>query len=262
MQYTIAELMEEIGISETEVGIYTTLLKDGPLTMAEIASGASVPRTTCIENIKRLIKKGLVSQTVMRSRKQYIAEEPEKIRTIMYHKQVEAESRVKKLNELRNDLPNFLSLLSDKSKEGRKKSKFPIKYYEDSNGFLDVCERSLTNSTQEILFISNMDEWKKVFTDEYAYQYYVPKRLQKKLFAKTLAIKSPLAANIRSSDSELMREMRFLPEGYDFKPTIIINDNEVSIMTSSDPYNAILIEDSDITKLFRDVFNNLWTSAN
>lgn len=254
-------LLDNLGVQNTEASLYIKLLEFGPLTITDLALKSKTPRTTVHINVDKLIQKGLITQTNKNGRKILIAENPNKLKLFVLNKKIELENQLEHLSETNNELDEAIQDVIENLPQTPEKTEVIVKYYEGLNGFKDVCQRSLKNSTKEILFISNMDEWKKVFTDRYAYTYYVPERIKKNLFAKTLAMRSKKAEEIKSSDRELLREMRFLPDSYNFDPTIIINDNEVSIMTSSQPYTAVLIQNSSITKLFRDIFNDLWSKA-
>jgi len=254
-------LLNEIGIQNTEALVYLKLLELGSLSRTDLARKSKIPRTTVHENVDRLIQKGLISLTNKNGRKILTAENPNKLKLFVMNKKLELETQLDHLSDTSKELDETIKDIIENVPQSAESGEVDVKYYLGLNGFKDVCQRSLSNSSKEILFLSNMDEWKKIFTDKYAYTYYVPERIKRNLFAKTLAIRSKKAEEIKTSDRELLREMRFLPDSYDFDPTIIINDNEVSIMTSSKPYTAVLIQNKSITKLFRDVFNNLWKEA-
>lgn len=245
------DFLIDFGLTEREVSLYTTLLNSGPNTIMNLSRLTGIKRSTTHNNVEELIGKGLISQTNFGERRMVIAESPDKLKLLMQQNKY-------KIEKMSEKLPNVISKIMKLIPESGIKNNIEVKYFEGLAGFKDVCERSLINSSKEVLFLSNMDEWKKVFTDKYAYEYYVPVRLQKKIFAKTLAIKTDSAMEIKNADKEFMREMRFLPKGFEFEPTLIISDSEVSIMTSSEPYTAILIQNESIAKLFRDIFYNLW----
>ncbi len=255
----IYRFAEEIGLSQTETDLYLQLIKEGSSTFTELSRKCKIPRTTVYENIERLINKGLVTQVTKGSTKKLIAEDPRRVETLLMNQQIEYQSKLDKISNINGQLGDFVNLVNNFIPQGSEKNEFSVRYFQGVEGFLDVHQRTLNNQEKEILFISNMDEWKKVFTDEFAYKFYVPERIEKKIFAKTLAIDTKVARDIRKNDKLYFREMRFLPEGFEFEPTLIISDKEISLMTSTKPYTAILIENVNIAKLFRDMFNFLWS---
>src|SRR5947207_694165 len=81
--------------------------------------------------------------------------------------------------------------------------KVEVKYYQGEKGFKEVCQRSLDNAKDEILFISNPEEWYKGFTDEYDKEYYIPSRLKRNLGVRTLVSQGEKAKLVKSQDKDI-----------------------------------------------------------
>lgn len=254
----IHQILTKLGFDKNEIEVYIKLLELGGSTLTNLSVVMGVPRTNIYRAVDKLEDKTIVYRIEKNGKKLLKAEHPKKLEVVLKNKEADAAKYLKELKELRDTLPLTIKTIVDILPNSLDKNPPIVKFYQGIQGFKAVCERSITNSTKETYFISNMDKWKKVFTDEYAYNYYVPKRLEKKLFAKTLAVKTSLAGKIKSKDEEYFREMRFLPESFYFEPTIIISDEEVSIMISNKPYSAILVQHKETTKLLKDFFNYLW----
>lgn len=255
------EILHKLGLNVNDTKLYLELLESGRISITELSRNSDVPRSTAYESIERLQGKGLVSQVIVGNRKELVAEDPSKIKTVLYNNKLKKEAELAELNRVEAEIPEFLEFAKKLTLSSLGELNVQVKFYEGERGFRQVSKRSLNSAQTEILFISNMDEWKQIFTDEFAYKDYVPARLEKGLYARTLAMRSDLATGIRSEDQKYKREMRFLPDNFKFKPTIIITKTEVSIMTSSKPYSAILIEGEIIAKLFTDIFNELWENT-
>lgn len=258
---SISDKLATLGFSKIETELYLKLLEIGASTITELALKSKTARTTVHENVARLIDKGLITQTVKNTRKLLIAEHPHHLQTLVINKKAKLESDLEEISKLNTALPSFVNSILDAIPSVSNENNVVIKYFEGKDGFLDLHQRTLNTKGKELLFLSNMNEWKKVFKDDYAYTFYVPERIKRKIFAKTLALNSPLAREIKNNDKKYYREMRFLPSGFDFAPTLIISEEEVSIMTSAEPYTAIVIQQSQIAKMFKDVFNFLWEIA-
>ncbi len=256
----IYKVLKKIGFSRNEINVYLKLLELNGSTLTNLSRKMETPRTTIYRTIRKLEEKTIIYRVNKNGKKLIYAEHPKKLEVIYKDKESKIEADLSELKKSKEDVPitieTILGLLPNNVKNP------PIvKFYQGLQGFKAVYERSLINSKKEILFISNMNEWKKVFSDDYAYNYYVPKRLKLKLFAKTLALKSDIAKEIKSHDKDYYREMRFLPKSFHFKPTIVISDNEISIMISNRPYSAILIQQSGITQLMKEIFYDMWDRA-
>jgi sugar-specific transcriptional regulator TrmB len=247
----VKSYLTEFGLNDKEVSIYLTLLKTGPSTIMDLSRKTGIKRSTTHNNVEELIKKGLVSQTNYGERRMAVAEDPEKLKFLL-------EQRKWDVQKLEKVMPDIVKSIYETIPGAKDNSKVEVKYYEGENGFRDATQRSISESKGEILQISNMTEWRKVFTYDYAKEFYIPLRLKKGIHARTLALKDEVALQTMDEDKALNREMRFLPAGISFKPTIMIYGNEISLMTSSEPYTSIIITNEEIADALRGVFNSLW----
>jgi sugar-specific transcriptional regulator TrmB len=253
--------LQKLNFSDEEIQIYLQLLGLGAITLAALSRTLEIPRTTIARKIEKLTGKGLVSVSIRGSTKYLIAENPRRLETWIRNQEIEIEEKMNSIKSLYVNLPGALESILKMIPTKYKQNNVVVKYFEGRKGFLDLHQETLKSKAKELLFFSNMDKWKEIFTDDFAYTYYVPERIKRKIFARTLALKSKLAEEIRNEDHLYFREMRFLPAEYDFEPTLTINDNQVLIMVSNEPYTAVMIQNSMIAEMFRNLFNNLWKVA-
>ncbi|MBN1916209.1 hypothetical protein JW796_04475 [Candidatus Dojkabacteria bacterium] len=254
--------LTKLGLNSGETQVYLKLLSLNASTIADITRKSNLARTSVKRNLDRLMQKGLVSKTTRNYVTKYIAESPEKLNQILSFQQIRLEDKLKEIDSFKHLLPSITSEILEEISSNTDNTEFLVRYFQGKNGFIEAHNRTLESKTKELYFLSNMDEWKKVFTDDYAYKFYVPERIKRGIFAKTLAIRSKLALKIQSQDNKYLREMRFLPKGFDFKPTIITYDNEVLIMISAEPHFSILIQQNSVAKMFRELFNFFWKRVN
>jgi sugar-specific transcriptional regulator TrmB len=251
----VRSYLTDFGLNDKEATIYLTLLKSGPSTIMDLSRKTNIKRSTTHNNVEELIKKGLVSQTNYGERRMAVAEDPEKLKFLL-------EQRKWDVQKLEKVMPDVVKSIYEAIPESKETSKVEVKYYEGEKGFKEVCQRSVTNSTGEVLFLTNIEEWRKVYSEEYGKDYYIPARLKKKLFLKALAVDTGVKSDdFNKKDKENFRETRVLPKSLQFKPTIIVCDKEVSIMVSGAPYTSIVIEDKDVADTFRGLFSSLWDSV-
>ncbi len=248
----IHDYLQKIGLSKIEAQLYEGLLRIGNYTtIKELSEQTGIKRITTHFNIESLIDKGLIVQTTTGSRRQIRAEQPEQLKHMLNEKKTQ-------LRQIEKEFPTFINMMQYAIPKLVTQKNPVIKYYEGEKGFKDVCQRSLDKAGDEILFLSNLDEWYKVYTVEYDEQHYVPIRLKNKTFLKVLAFRGPITKSMPSRDEYIMRETRFLPKEYTFNSSIIIYGNEVSMMLSSRPYTAIVIEDKQFYSTFKSMFMILW----
>jgi HTH-type transcriptional regulator, sugar sensing transcriptional regulator len=250
----VYEFLKQFGLSDLETKLYLGLLETGPTTVLEIAKHTGIKRTTAHVNIETLIEKGLVAQTKSGTRRKILAEEPEKLEYILKREEM-------KLEELNSKLPSVLATVEGlrKTSSAFSTGDIDVRYYEGELGFKEVCQRSILSAKKEVLFISNVAEWRKVYSTEYGKKYYVPEREKHNIRLRQLAVDNKEAKDMQSEDAKSFRETRILPPEYsNIEPTIIITDDEVSYMFSSKPYRAILIKDKSLAEVWRITFEKLW----
>lgn len=246
------ELLKSLGLSEIEAKLYQGLLEMGSTTIMELANNVGIKRITAHFNIESLIAKGLVVQTKHGARRQIVAEPPEKITSL-----IDAKERA--ISEMKANLPDLISILSSSYKAANNAIEdVGILYYEGEKGFKEVCQRSLDYADGEISFISNLGEWHKVYTEEYDKTHYIPKRLSKKIRLKLLVPAIEKTKYSELDNKRFLREVRHLPKLPNFKSTLIIYGDEVSIMLSVKPYIAIVIKDAQLSETFKLLFCQLW----
>ncbi len=251
----IKNYLMDFGLTEKEVKLYLALLKTGPNTIMNLARETGIKRSTTHNNVEELIKKGLVSQTNYGERRMVVAEDPGKLSFLLEQKKWD-------MKKLEDNMTEIVGMIKQSVPESEKSTSVEVKYYQGEKGFKEVCQRSIEHSDNEVLFITNIDEWRKVYTEQYGKEYYIPARIKKNLFLKALAVRGGVETEkFKKEDTELLRETRYLPNNINFKSTLIICDDEVSIMTSGEPYTAIVLEGKDIAETFKQLFSTLWANS-
>ncbi|MBN1331694.1 hypothetical protein JW978_02285 [Candidatus Dojkabacteria bacterium] len=255
----IDNIFTDLGFSPNETKIYLELLSLKSGNIASITKQSGIPRTTVTRTIEKLIAKGLVSQGFKNSERILIAENPKKLENLIRTKEIYIEEQQEEVKKQKNELYNLLPLIETSFE--RKESSPLLRYYEGITGFRDVCSRSLDYADNEILFLSNHQYWRQVFTEDYDSTHYIPQRLKKRIKMRSLVVKNTQGERLRYLDKNKLRETRYLPDTFDFQTTFIIYSNEVSIMVSLKPYIAINMRNESIYKAFKNIFENIWNSC-
>lgn len=253
MSRKVTEYLQKVGLTELEAKLYEGLLETGQTTIMELAKFVKIKRITAHFNIEKLIEMGLVAETRKGSRRYVVAESPDRIGELLEQKETN-------LAQLKKELPQILSQMSvDQSKQTPGMNDVGVLYYEGEQGFRNVCQRSLEYSQNEIRFLSDLSEWHKVYTEEYDEKHYIPQRLKRNLFLRLLVPETGKDQYIEDNRSKLDREIRYLPQVFSFQTTIITYGNEVSIMLSVRPYSAIVINNEEVAKTFKMMYEHLWS---
>ncbi|MDD5463541.1 MAG: helix-turn-helix domain-containing protein [Candidatus Moranbacteria bacterium] len=235
--------LQDAGLNETEAKIYLASLELGQTSVSRIARKSGIKRTTIYLSLENLAAKGLISTVKKEGKSLYYAEDPRNLERIM-------QERKDRISKLMPELLAFTSLI-DKKPE--------IRYFEGVEGIKEVLMHALNNADQEIcnmyseVFITDFDE--KYFTE-----YYVPERMKKKIFVRTLVPDNELMRSLESEKS--FRKIKLLPPDL-FKINIEImlyGKDKVNIISFKEKF-ALIIESPAIHNSFKSIFETLWATA-
>ena len=87
------KLFEEIGLANSEIIVYTTLLKVGSIKVGELMKEVSLHRSRVYEAINRLTEKGLVSYAIKNNIKYFEASEPDNLLTYVEEQKAKLEEK-------------------------------------------------------------------------------------------------------------------------------------------------------------------------
>jgi len=144
------ELFKELGLSEREAKVYTTLLSRKSFTASELQEASDVPRTKIYEIVKKMINRGICAEKKLGKKKVFEAIEPKiALEKILDDQRKEIEQKSK----LKDQLVNMFTPLYD---EGRKKEEIfeYIEILKDNNQIFKKYLELLDKTENEILFFS------------------------------------------------------------------------------------------------------------
>ncbi len=107
-------LLEEIGLTKTEIKLYLALLKLGESSTTAIMQESQVPASKVYEFLDKLIKKGLVSYIIKNNKKYFRAENPENLKNYLEGKKDKVDKQILQVNSL---IPELNSIRSAKEEE-------------------------------------------------------------------------------------------------------------------------------------------------
>ncbi|HLC71287.1 MAG TPA: helix-turn-helix domain-containing protein [Candidatus Nanoarchaeia archaeon] len=129
------QILEEIGLSKTEIKIYLTLLKIGQSTTTNIVRDAKIHASKVYEFLDRLVHKGLVTYTIQANKKHFAAVNPSFLEEFLREKQRRIEEQKKEIHTL---IPQMHALMS------ADKEKINFKVYEGLRGIKSFYDMLLT----------------------------------------------------------------------------------------------------------------------
>ncbi|MBI1908390.1 hypothetical protein HYS28_03165 [Candidatus Uhrbacteria bacterium] len=143
----IQSSLVKLGLTETEARVYLAMLKLGPDTVQHIAREAKISRTAAYEIISTLEKKGLASSFTQGKRKNFTAEEPEKLESYFEGRIRDIQSELGTLNRI---LPEIRLLQGGSSKPR-------VRYYKGDEAVRALFRDVALVEPTEVYEVSNLD---------------------------------------------------------------------------------------------------------
>ncbi|VVB80478.1 HTH-type sugar sensing transcriptional regulator TrmBL1 [uncultured archaeon] len=101
------KILEEIGLTKTEIKIYLALLKLGQTTTTNIIKEAQIHASKVYEFLEKLIQKGLVSYVVKSNKKYFSASDPTFLKEFMKEKENKIKEQEQEIDDLLPELKNI-----------------------------------------------------------------------------------------------------------------------------------------------------------
>lgn len=100
------DLFQRLGLSKNEARIYEILLREGALSVGDIATKSNVHRRNVYDALGRLAERGLAFETLESRENQYQAAPPEKLKELMLEKERELFAIMPELQGLYEAVPH------------------------------------------------------------------------------------------------------------------------------------------------------------
>jgi sugar-specific transcriptional regulator TrmB len=237
------EELKEFGLSETEITIYTTLLKTGDSTANRIAKITGIKRTTTYDNLALLINKGIASIITKENVTYYLASDPHKIIRLI-------EDKKDRINKIIPELQSLKEIAKDTT---------GVTFFEGKKGVLTVLN-DIIDEKKELWFYGSR---KKALS---ALQHYPENFIQKRAEHK-IQLKAVLANEDKEdpayNDKKIyaLSNLKFLEHFNNTTTNVFIYGDKVAFMTSGENLVGIIIKNSDVVKQQRELFNLFWKIA-
>jgi sugar-specific transcriptional regulator TrmB len=232
--------LKSAGLSENEAKVYLAALELGETSVYRLAKKSGVKRTTTYLTVETLKEKGLMSSSIRGNTAVFYAENPKKLPEML-------ENKKKALEQILPELLAFTNLIDKKPK---------IRYFEGKEAYKEVFSDILNSPDGEMLGTFNERFWNY---DNYFVSYFIPKRKEKKVWARILFQDNPELRNIAQEGKEHFFQGKLVPSDK-FKieiEMVVYGKNKVG-MVSYDEEIAIIIESQKIHDTQKSFFETIW----
>lgn len=249
-------LLEKLGLSGNAVKCYLTLLTSGPTTVAEMANRAVVNRVNAYSTIKVLIDQGLAEQEMTAKGRIVRAAPFDALREL-------AQSNQKHATRLRWKIEDLIPKLISQSAPGNQTMTMgEVLFFRGEDAFYQIAERTLDTPAGSVIYILEaFDYFIPPDNSTYDDEYYIPKRLDRKLSARILHRPDEYGRSLRARDAVQNRETRFLPVKLDFPCSMYIYRDEVALVWTTDHVVGLAVRGGPLVTLMRAMFELYWKAA-
>lgn len=239
------EILEKIGLSPQEIKIYLTGLKIGPALASDIAKRAKIGRTLTYHIIESLGRKGLVNKTDSKNRKHFVMENPSRLKNILERKRKELGKLEEQLDSVSAELESIYTPKSFPSK---------ISFYQGKEGLKNMMMDILQKEDHEMLAFTSIETMDNAFDKEFM-DYWLEEMAKKNIHRRSIWNKP--VAETRYSQSK-NRELRIAPKDFFIDSTIVMYNNKVAVISSSDEPFAFVAEDKNFYNTMKSAFEETW----
>ena len=245
-------LINNLGLPPNESRIYEVLLEKGPLAAAAIAKFSDISRSNVYAALENLKKKGLVEPGKKTTKKVFQATSPDNLESLIAAQETILRQNKQSLYSALKDLKSLYHITTKKPS---------VRYYEGMEGLQKIYEDILREGEDILLLRSVYDDQHPKIGKTVLRQI----KLQAKAGIHTKAITpyvKDTPSTILKHDKEHLVERRIIPKGKLILPAqIIIYKNKVAITDMKDSFISSLIENPNIAKTFRELFQYIWELA-
>ena len=236
----INDVLRSLGLTKTEVSIYMDLLRHKSSTAQDISKRVNIYRSNAYESLRRLKKRGFVSEVNDNDKTLFLAGNPNIMTEFVKQKAVEVEEVIPLMKEMM-ETPN-------------KKEEVSI-----FHGIVNLRSKLLgILELKKPIFIYDIPDDITIKMGEVFVDNFHKERIRKKIFLKGIYVKDVERMGIVNKMP--YTEARFL-SGKDTSVYTLICDNCVFFIVFGDPLTVIEINSKDIAESHKHKFEILWESA-
>lgn len=233
------ELLQNLGLTKSEVKVFLTLLEFNTLSASELAEKTGYYRKNIYDTAGKLIKRGLVSSVKIKNKKIFIVSDPQRLLEFIELRKKEVEELLPEMHEMYKKSPSKEEVTVFRGKEG-----------------LKTIFENILNKKQDYDKFGSEEKFKEYLPYYYS-QYQIRKRTNK--------VNCRAIYNQTEKDKDFVKEFigktRFLVRDFKHLTTTIIYENEVAIITWKENPFGIVIKSKEIAESYRYYFEIMWEMA-
>ncbi len=242
------QLIKLLKLNEKDARIYLDILRFGSSAASSVATRTQIDRTTVYAAFKRLIRRGLVSQTKLDGTTYFDALDPDALEVSI---QREIQENQAKLTVLKTILPDLAALKNEQSVRPA------VQIFEGVEGVVALYELMLKQNKDLSAFLTVEHLPKELKT--YLTDTYIKRKIKRGVHSRVLVSDSKRAAPYKDLDPKGNRVTKIVPSGYlPFETEIIIGLEGVAVIDLRGQFFGVFIKSPSIRNTLFAIFELVW----
>jgi sugar-specific transcriptional regulator TrmB len=233
-------ILEEIGLSSTEIKVFMTILSNGESKAGDIIRESGLQSSSVFNSINSLIKKGFVS---------YI-----KKSKVKYYKTIEPESILQYI-EMKKE--RYLKLLPELNARRKEAEDEGVEYFKSFKGIrtlmIELLKDAKKGEVYRFFSVEDPDEYKEAREKVFGYT----KKMIKEARVKPLGIFHEKNRAPKRKDTIMQKRYVNFP----MPPSTSIINNKIAVLSLDEEPSGILIRSTYLAKKYSDFFDEMWKTA-
>lgn len=254
MKNMIERTLHQLGLNDTEIKVYLTLLQTGTSPASTVGKRTDMPPSTARYTCKQLVQMGIVLMGTKGNTLLFTAREPEHLDILLEKERNLLKRKTEGLNQIVGDLKKLYNPHSTLPK---------VRFCEGVEGLISLLDDTLHSGAKTIYGAVRLTPNTHPDILHYLKKTYIPTRIKQKNRAFSLFNDTPETQTYRQRDKELHRTTLLIPEkDFPFPQSLQIYGDRVAFynIETKNP-GGIIIQDDTVRDTQVSIFKMAWKYA-
>lgn len=243
-------ILQELGLGENSIKVYLKLLDLGAVTARQLADNLNMPRPSVYDNLKILIKKGLVIELEQENKKIFDPADLKVLPRLLEDKISNLKKQEKEIKKLLPNLSKKLTTIEPK-----------IRFFNGAEGIKQVLSDLLWQKNMETLTMWPISEMVGILGKDYL------ENLNRRRIKNKISIRGiwPRDKKVDFKNYPFLgvgknhlRTLRLAPENMTWEMSYWLYEDKVAFISSQKEMFGFVIHSHDFANLIRTNFEQIW----
>lgn len=243
------EVLQKLGLSQSEIDLYLAMLSQGALLASELMRLTNAKRPTVYYALRQLLARGLVCKVPIQGTQRFQAEPAEKLLVML-------DLRQNELAELTEEVRNCLPELK---KQAPTHDGVPaVSFFQGQQAMKQIIMETLYCKSRHIDSLAPRDNFFWQIGQAFSKKY-VDQRVARNITTRNLW-EQPLKPEIMVHSYKNVSQVRILPASLHdrFRTTIFLYDDKVMYISSLSSAYILLVQSREHHELVKAMYEGLW----